>query len=305
MIKQEKNMNYLRYLTNTNRAVRWLLYPLLFLRRLILHRKELANRKIMKNLSDIMINEPFIDIPAFKGHFAINSKSDIFFRIVTKNEYEQDQIKCVEKYLITDLDVIDVGANIGLYTVLFAKTIGDSSRVLSIEPTSGAFKLLEKNIIDNHINQKAIAFNGAVMGGAGVSDIKTIRGKEEYSTLGDLCHPSARNENIVIEKVTISTIDDLVKQFSLNPGFIKIDTEGSELEVLKGAETTLKNYRPVILSELSDHLLKANGSSSSEVISFLNAMDYDIFDPVFPSAKVRPKKFGDIICFPREKSIKF
>lgn len=90
----------------------------------------------------------------------------------------------------------------------------------------------------------------------------------------DIAHPSAREMKFLQITVSGETIDNLVKLNSLSPGFIKIDTEGAELMVLKGALRTLETARPVIISELSDRLLAGFNSDTDEVLSLLEGKGY-------------------------------
>ena len=76
-------------------------------------------------------------------------------------------------------------------------------------------------------------------------------------------------------KVPGRTLDAIIKEAGVSRvDVVKIDVEGSEFSVLKGAQETLAKYRPVLLVELDDSLLRAMGTSSAEITSFLGARGY-------------------------------
>ncbi len=60
-------------------------------------------------------------------------------------------------------------------------------------------------------------------------------------------------------------------------GIIKLDIEGAELSVLKGAKRTLESFRPLLLLELSDTALRRQGGSAAEVVALLTSLGYEIF----------------------------
>ncbi|MHA1386038.1 MAG: FkbM family methyltransferase, partial [Candidatus Helarchaeota archaeon] len=196
-------------------------------------------------------------------------------------------------------DVIDVGANIGFYTVLFAKNL-EGKKVLAIEPTVNALRRLHKNIQLNKVEKKVVVFEGAASNKVGITEIKFIEGKEEYSTLGEWKHPSISNERYTSKKLKVETIDQLITRYSLDPGFMKIDVEGMEHLVIEGAKKVLENKRPIILSELSNFLLKENDSSSKEVITFIRSYDYDVIDALTPIIPPEEKNSTNILCIPKE-----
>jgi hypothetical protein len=70
------------------------------------------------------------------------------------------------------------------------------------------------------------------------------------------------------------TIDNLVRDFKLKPGFIKIDVEGGEYLVLQGAVSTIQNHHPVIVLECNDLLLSSCGTTSRIVLDFLEGFHY-------------------------------
>jgi FkbM family methyltransferase len=185
---------------------------------------------------------------------------------------------------------------------MFAKLMSET-KVLSIEPTKNAIQRLRRNIDLNGVADKILVFEGVASDKNGRIEIKTIEGKEEYSSLGEMKHPSIANDKWILEKVKSKRLDDLVEENSLDPGFLKIDVEGVEHMVFKGADKILSKYRPIILSELSELLLKNNHSSSIEVIDLLKSYDYDVFDAVYPAVPFEAKDFGDILCFPQEMNV--
>jgi len=227
----------------------------------------------------------------------------IFKRLVIEKKYEPELAALCLRYLQHNRDVIDIGANIGFFSVLFAKTL-QNGKVISIEPVKNALKYLYHNLELNGVRDKVVVYEGVASDVNGELEIKTIGDNEEYSSLGVMKHPSIINKECVTQRTMSTTIDALVSNKLLNPGFIKMDVEGVEHLVLKGSSRVLKEYRPIILSELSDYLLKQNGSSAKEVIDLLSEYGYDVFDPIDPDIEAGWKNFGDVICFPRELGIK-
>lgn len=278
--------------------------PLLRLRRLIIEKKYLRERAVVNTISGMLIGDPIIWVKEFNGKFYVDITGDLFFRLVTEKEYEPKLVKLCLKYIDKDKDIIDIGANIGFFTVLFANTV-KKGKVLSVEPTKKALSRLNKNIELNNVKDKVDIFEGVASNNNENIEIKIIEGKEEYSSIGNITHPSVVNQQWKTEKVKSIRLDELVHEKSLNPGFIKIDVEGAEHLVFQGAQKVLKTHRPIILSELNDYLLKKNGSSSKAVIDFITSCDYDIYDPINPSINPGQMDFGDIVCFPKELKIKF
>jgi FkbM family methyltransferase len=236
-------------------------------------------------------------VAEFQGEFQLGVRSDLFKRIISEGAYERDLARVCLSHLEKDQDVIDVGANIGFYTVLFAKNIGHR-RVLSVEPTDEALRRLRNNIERNGISDKVVIFEGIAWDQEGAAEIKVVPNREEYSSIGEMRHPAVEGQEYSIKTVRGATLDYLVEHHSLNPGFIKIDVEGAEHRVLKGARNVLKKYKPIILSELADPLLRKNGSSSKAVLAELERNGYRVVDPIEPTVPPGCKEYSDILCIP-------
>jgi FkbM family methyltransferase len=228
-------------------------------------------------------------VEGFEGVFEFDARSEILKTIIMNREYEKENLHVVDAYLNLDKDVVDIGANVGLFSVYFAKRILQGCRVLAIEPTPNAASLLEKNLQNNIVADSAIVYKGVASNAAGTYKLKVIVGKEEYSTLGGNINQTHIHDNLPEEiSVPGSTVDRLVDEYGLTPGFIKIDTEGAEYLVLQGSEMTLRAYHPVILAEVMDNYLTNFGHSASQVVDFLRQLGYRVVDistdepPLFP-----------------------
>lgn len=296
------NLDTVRRLSQKHALLKILMSPVQRLRANAYQKRRAGKREVVKNLKSILASDPQIAVEEFQGMFSIDRRSDIFERIVIDGYYEPDLVRYCKKYLVGNRDVLDVGANIGLYTVMFAKNI-HGGRVLAVEPTKNALIRLRKNIVLNQVEERIVVFEGVVTDKVSKITIRMIPGKEEYSSIGVMEHPSIAKEQSISEEVDSITIDDLVGRFNLDPGFMKVDVEGGEHLVFRGADKTLSTSRPIILSELSDFLLSRNGGSSMEVVNLLRRYDYDVIDPLDPWAPVGCKTFGDVICFPKEMNL--
>ncbi|MEH2430375.1 MAG: FkbM family methyltransferase [Nostoc sp.] len=276
-----------------------LISPIINIRRHFLRKNIEIKIEVYNKLCEILVTDPVIHVDEFNGIFLIDKRSTLFRRILVEGYYEPKLTKYCSQYIDFNKDVIDVGANIGFYSVLCAKRINHCNKVLSIEPTKNAFEKLIHNLKLNEVNLKVISYNGVASNIIGEVEINTVIGKEEYSSLGAMSHPSISRDSYTSCKVESSTIDSLVEKYSLKPGFIKIDVEGAENLVLEGCQKVLTENHPVILMEVSDALLKQNGSSAKGVIDMISSYGYDIIDPAFPKELPGGRSYGDILCIPK------
>jgi len=255
--------------------------------------------RVFDRLAELLAEDPVVKVAEFEGTFALSPRGALFRFVAEQGDYEPVLArKCVE-LLDPHRDAVDVGANIGFYAVLFAKRL-DGRRVLAVEPTRNALARLRRNIALNAVESKTIVFEGVASNQSGWLEIKTVSGLEEFSSLGAMDHPSIAGAAFVTERVEARTLDELVADHGLDCGFVKVDVEGVEHTVFEGGRRTLAQQRPVVLSELSDYLLRKNGSSSLEVVRFFEALDYVVVDPLRPGEKPGRRQFGDILCLPRE-----
>ncbi len=297
-----KMIDQLRRFARKHPAFRAVLSPGIYAYHAIFSKKSRWQDEVLDALGELLVDDPVIRVDEFLGTFAFAAKGHLFARIVKTKTYEPKIVELCKRYLDRGRDVIDVGANIGLFTVFFAKSLSHG-RVLSVEPTPRALQRLRRNIDLNGVSDRIDIYEGVALDRKTTVQIKTIKDKEEYSTLGELKHRSVQHEACTFEEVVGNTVDELVAERSLNPGFMKVDVEGTEHLVFGGARKILEKNRPVIVSELCDFLLTQNGSSASDTMRLILSHEYDIFDPGNPESPLRPDHSGDIICFPREMHV--
>lgn len=138
---------------------------------------------------------------------------------------------------------IDIGANIGKYSIMVGNKLKNKGNVIAIEPESKNFKILEKNIRLNNLNNVIVISKGCF----------SKKGKLTFylDNIGTGGHSLVKKEvgNKKIE-IEVDTLDNILKNLKIKRvDLIKIDVEGAEADVLKGAEKTLKKHHPKIIFE--------------------------------------------------------
>lgn len=288
----------LKQFLKKNKLTYLFLFPIIQIRRRITIKKENLIKDFLKETSNTVIGGSLIiSVPDFRGIFEIDVRSHILHFILVYQDYEIDMVRLIEKYIDPDRDVLDVGANIGLHTVLFSKLINAGKKVMAIEPAPNALKYLEANLERNKCNEKVVVYKGIAADSENQFILNTIDGMEEYSTLGSMKHPHTGGIHNTSISVSGDLIDNLVKTHKLKPGFIKIDTEGAEFKVLIGAKQTIQRHRPIILSELSESLLNQQGSSCNDVYNLLHEFNYKIVDASTLKLVTGPVE-GEILAIP-------
>lgn len=170
----------------------------------------------------------------------------------------------------------DIGAHVGLYTIPAALLVGKSGFVHSFDSSSHAIEALNKHLTLNGIVNCRV--NTAYVGDQnGVQ--KIFDGVLEVSDRGGVLKPKSCNQELFREKVVTSiTLDNYCEEHSTYPDILKIDVEGAELKVLKGAEKIIKAYQPVIFLSVHPEKILELGEQPEDIFEFAAHTGYVIKD---------------------------
>ncbi len=177
--------------------------------------------------------------------------SILFWRGITA--YEGFTIQLWKHFSQESKYIFDIGANVGLFGIV-SKKIAKNAEVFFIEPLERNVLLIKKNILLNGMHLDV--FPVAVADKESTSTFYDM--KSDDNTIGslkkDFVKKHKHHKEIVPIKVPVTTLDNLVNNNSIPAiDLMKIDVEGVDFEVLKGANNTIKMYRPVIIIEITDN----------------------------------------------------
>ena len=174
--------------------------------------------------------------------------------------YEKHEIEFVKKCLRPGHVFLDVGANIGIYSIVAAKTVGVQGRVFSFEPNPATFQVLERNVSQF---MQITPVQMALAERPGRSILFVDDKSPGCSSLLD------ETDKAKIE-VELGTIDDYIEHLHLpSPDFIKLDIEGYEENALKGCKRSLKETT-IVLCEFNPCFLKKNLKNPDSFLEYLH-----------------------------------
>ena len=235
-------------------------------------------QRIWQYFNDRRKEAPFITAWHRGSRICIYLGNDQSRQILVAGCLDPNELAFVDRFLRPGMTFVDIGANDGLYTTLAAKCVGSHGTVWAFEPSSRELSRLERNLELNHLTVRV--FPLALADSNGTSDLRVAPyGHEGLNTLGSFVHEVDPGGN---QKVQLARLDDILQENPLpHLDFIKMDVEGAELRVLKGAAAALARYRPVVMFEVSDAALREQGGSAGDLAAFLRAQNYDLymFDP--------------------------
>jgi FkbM family methyltransferase len=163
--------------------------------------------------------------------------------------------------------VIDVGANVGFFSVRFAQWVGSSGEVIAIEPEDKNYNNLIAALKHRDLSERVHAIKAVAASKSGTMFL-------EVNSLHPADHKLSREgKGIVVDAVTL---DELVilKDVSVL-SLIKIDVQGAEMLVLQGASCILKETSPALFIELHEDGLAKFGTSTLEILNYLSAYGYE------------------------------
>jgi FkbM family methyltransferase len=218
------------------------------------------------------------------------------------DNFEQGEQSFLLRYLELGMTVLDIGAHQGLYTLLASKKVGEHGHVIAFEPSPRELRRLRLHLFLNRCRNVYVV-PSALGGSEKTAELFVCLGQETGS---NSLRPPAVSEPVSKVQVRMTTLDRYLQRARMDRvDFIKLDVEGAELEVLKGAGQLLSSFKPIILCELADVRTEPWGYRSIDIFEFLEAHGYCLFS-VTPSGKLRscPKKtqyHENLIAVPEEK----
>jgi FkbM family methyltransferase len=180
--------------------------------------------------------------------------------------------------------VIDVGAHIGNFTIPMMRALGKDGLVLAYEPHPSIFGCLQANVAKERAENPQVA--DCIMQQAALGPTAGLQ--KLY------CNPTNCASNTLLEgilswpptvEVDVMSLDESIQAFGLEReiSFIKIDVEGGELGVLRGAGALLNRYHPALFMETSENFFPISGATEEEFFAYLRWLGYQRFVP-FPQA---------------------
>jgi FkbM family methyltransferase len=190
---------------------------------------------------------------------------------IIRGKYEHEELDFVRRTVRPGQTVLDIGANIGLFTITMAALAGPTGKVYAFEPLPELAALLERSVAENNFTDRIVLERAAVSDKPGrghlISASKTTNAGGAYLNEGTVPFGHEASE------VKLITLDSYPVRRPVH--FIKIDVEGAELLAFRGAKELLKEDRPVIMSELHPaQLAKVSGCTAAEFVAELEGYGY-------------------------------
>jgi FkbM family methyltransferase len=196
-------------------------------------------------------------LPLFRSLF-------LAFYTIYKQHFEAGPIERLREFIPEGSVVIDVGANVGFFTTYFAQWTRDGE-VIAIEPEERNYRTLIATLRRRGLLGRVRALKAVAAETPGTMFLEINR-----------LHPADHKLSLNNTGLTVTAVrlDDLVEKKGVSrPSLIKIDVQGAEMLVLRGASEILERSGPALFVELSEGL-KAFGSSVADAVEYLEQRGY-------------------------------
>lgn len=218
---------------------------------------------------------------------------------VARDRYEPGELAFVRDSLARGDFVVDVGANIGFYSLWMAAFVGPMGHVYAYEPVESNAALLERSLLENGLDQRVTLRRDAVGLEKRQGEIVFLSLQAGSQNSGGAYLKPPSGEVPARHDVFLSRIVPLDAEEFLHPiRFLKVDVEGAEPLVFRGAERLLRNDRPLILSEInSPRMEEISGCSARQLIGEFQEIGYEcrLLENGRPGRPLRDSP-GDKIC---------
>ena len=215
------------------------------------------------------------DIGAWAGDFDPEKETSVFLPLLREG-----------------MIVLDIGANVGFFSLLIAQRVGRIGRVYAFEPVPSIFVRLKENIALNGF-ENIVPVPIAISSYSGKTNMTVYYGASSLF----------RRVSDEFVEVPTERLDDFVEREGIERvDAIKLDVEGAELHVIRGADKTIRRFKPIMMVEINPDTLKAAGTTPQELFETIVSYGYKAHvirkgKAVPVTQPVKPKRRGIGIFF--------
>lgn len=182
---------------------------------------------------------------------------------------EREVVKAMKSLIRPGDTALDIGANIGVFTLLLARWVGPSGAVHAFEPAPESLNALRYHAGLNELSDRVTIVAEAVSDQVGMAAFYAHSRSGENSLNPFMMDRMAAAEKI---EVPLTTIDAYCSQTNITPSFLKFDIEGFEFHALEGGMQTLRRARPRMLIEFHAHLWAEVGVTPERIAGVMNEL---------------------------------
>lgn len=236
----------------------------------LVQRPVVAARKLAGSTAEIRVRRGGLE-------WSLDLEEGIDFSIFLLGAFEPRTIAAYSKIVRKGDVVLDIGANVGAHTLPLAKRVGGEGRVYAFEPVRWAITKLRANLALNpELNARVFANQLMLTGSPEDQAPDTIHASWPLDAAADV-HPLLRARALSTDGVETLTLDQFVEREGLSRvDLVKLDVDGNECHVLRGAQNTLARFRPPLIVELSPHSSNDAGDTMNTLLDLLAQSGYSL-----------------------------
>jgi FkbM family methyltransferase len=205
-------------------------------------------------------------------------------------QYESELINLFCRLVVSGATVIDVGAHVGIYTLLASRRVGPSGKVVAIEPSPANVGLLRQHLRINRCSNTEVV-EAAIADKPGQITFNYRPDPTDPSAFANSMAYDISGESAIVQ---VKTLDEICNK--LSPVLIKIDVEGAELLALRGGKNILLRNNPVVFVAVHPNPMRTLGTTPEQLVSYMNSLGYtgttldgrEVKDPGFEEVIFRP-----------------
>lgn len=203
----------------------------------------------------------------------------IDFAIYLANIYERQTRQALSRLVAPSSLVLDIGANIGAHTMHLARLVGSGGRVIAFEPTDFAFRKLCRNLELNPELASRVTPCHCFLTEGDEEQVPTAIYSSWPLARDAGLHAKHLGREMRTEAAQARNLDNALDELAdRRVALVKLDVDGFECDVLRGATKLLRDARPIFVMELAPHVLEEHGTSLEELLSFFVPNGYAFYD---------------------------
>ncbi len=210
----------------------------------------------------------------------------IDFAIYLGNIFERETRSALSKLVAPSATILDVGANVGAHTLHLAQCAGPQGQVLAFEPTEFAYRKLNRNLALNPALASRVSTYHCFLAKQDDALVPTsiysswpLTPPKGESHTGDDFHAKHLGQAMPTHTAQSRSLDSiLAERGSPRIQLVKLDVDGFECDILRGAQTLLAESRPIFVMELAPYVLDERGASLAELVDLFRVHGYLFYD---------------------------